>query len=394
MVTRRIRAPIGATAMARLRVLHVVRSMDLKTGGPAHAVRQISTNLVVQGMSVDIATTADSETIAEISDFDDGVRVLSFRRQIGRTWSFSLPLWRWLRENVGNYDVLHITGVFTFPAYIAARLALANNIPYVVRPAGTLDMFALRQKALKKKIFFLFFLRRVLQGAAAIHATSEAERQNLTFLDLGARCVVISLSVPLPPRRQSNDSTEKLNVLILARIHPIKAIPSLVQALHNLHNLGRDIHLTIAGDGLLDHVRVVKQLVEDLDMQALVDFPGFVGGDKKKELFRRADIFVLPSYQESFGIAVAEALAAGLPVIVSDQVALADEILNGGAGAVVPVNSPDQLAKRIDEFFDVKYREKIGRNARRLAESKFSAEDQGRFLRSLYEKVTTSAPIL
>ena len=376
-----------------IQVLQVIRSIDSSTGGPAFAVAQMTKVLSAREVSVDVVTTvpangnkAKPPITAQI--IQNGGRCFHFPKQIGKTWSFSLQLWSWLKKNVQNYDVVHITGVFTFPVLIGAREARKAGVPYIVRPAGTLDVYPLAQKAWRKRIYYWLFIKGILNGASAIHVTSESERKQLALLGIEDKCVVVPLSVMIPePTQVERKADRDLSLLFLSRIHSKKGLPVLIEALSILRQRGISATLTIAGDGSRAYLSEIKCLIREFELSDVVHFAGFVEGQEKTRLLGEADIFVLPSYQENFGIAVAEAMAAGLPVIVSDQVAIADEIMENNAGVVIPVDMPEVLADKILTFLDPEYLKQMSTRAREFVKSRFSADRQGQQLVHLYTKI-------
>jgi glycosyltransferase involved in cell wall biosynthesis len=198
---------------SKIKVLHVIRSIDPTTGGPAFAVMQMAKALSEGGISVDIATTTYPENdkegaLAAVPLVQDGTRCFSFPRQVDSTWSFSWELWSWLKKNVKNYDVVHTTGVFTFPVLIAALEAKKTGVPYIIRPAGTLDVYPLAQKAWRKKLYYRVILKRIIDGACAIHVTSEPERDQLSLLGVREKCAVIPLAVEIPRLIRTWESPE------------------------------------------------------------------------------------------------------------------------------------------------------------------------------------------
>lgn len=382
------------TTNKSIKVLHVIRSLDPSTGGPVFALAQMVKVSSERGFSVDVATTVSTddgkaEPPLTSQIIQNGARCFSFPRQIGKKWSLSLQLWSWLKKNISNYDLIHITGVFTFPALIAAYEAQKAGIPYIIRPAGTLDAYPLKQKARRKKFYYRVFVTKILDGACAIHVTSKSERKQLTSLFSKNNCVVIPLSITLPKSSAVKQKTNhNLNLLFLSRIHPKKGLPVLLEALSILRRRGIPAALTIAGDGSSTYLDKIKRLIRELELGEAVHFTGFVQGREKSRLFEEADLFVLPSYQENFGIAVVEAMAAGLAVIVSDRIALAEEIANNNAGAVVPVDMPEALADKILAFSDSEYLTQMGIRARNFAAGRFTAEKQGQQLEDLYTEIT------
>ena len=231
-------------------------------------------------------------------------------------------------------------------------------------------------------------LKGIIDGACAIHVTSESERDQLSLLGLEDACVVIPLSVILPElnkvmRKRGCD----LKLLFMSRIHPKKGLPVLIEAVSILRHRGISVVLTVAGEGSKTYLSEIKRLIRDLSLNDVVNLAGFVEGEAKVRLLEEADLFVLPSYQENFGLAVVEAMAAGLPVVVSEQMALADEIMENGAGVKVPVDRPEVLADKISTLVDSAYLEQMGSRARKLVERRFSADRQGNQLLKLYKSI-------
>ncbi len=376
-----------------MRVLHVIRSTDPLIGGPTQAVENMARALIARGISVDVAATVPlkdekANPTGRSSLLKNGARFFYFPRQLGTVWCLSVPLWRWIRARITDYDAVHIHGVFTFPVLMAARAARRSGVPYVIRPAGTLDIYPMTQKAWRKKLYYRFFLKSTLARANAIHATSASERNQLALLGLAGACTVIPLAVDLPVLNRAECQSERiLRLLFLSRIHPKKGLPILLRALAVLRDREIEASLTIAGQGSKAYQKELKRLIDALGLHSTVEFVGFVTGKEKSRLLALADLFVLPSYQENFGIAVAEAMAAGLPVVISDQVALAEEIIRGGAGVVVPVDQPEALADAIGGFTKPGYRFRMGRRARQLVERHFASDIQGQRLEELYRRI-------
>jgi len=376
-----------------MKILHVIRAVASTYGGPSIAVHQMAVGLVEQGIKVDIvSTTADGNSELnvpiETPVLKNGVRYFYFPRQIGKTWCFSWPLTRWLYAHIKKYDLLHIHGTFTYPILIASQLAKRANIPYIIRPAGTLDSYCIAQKAWKKQIYYQTIFQRVLKAAAAIHATSLSEQNNLVQLGVGTKTWVIPLGVNVSILKKINNQTNSpLQLLFLSRIHPIKGLPVLFQALAIVKTQGVSPILTIAGDGEPDYVQKLKKMLDLLDLQEQVKFIGWVQGEKKTTTFVNSHLFILPSYHENFGIVVAEAMAVGLPVIITDQVAFSKDVLRSEAGVVVPIDSPELLAEAILKLSDPNIREHLAHNARMLIEEEFASTVQHRKLINLYEKL-------
>jgi glycosyltransferase involved in cell wall biosynthesis len=298
-----------------------------------------------------------------------------------------------LYDRVRDFDVVHVHALFSFAAIPGCRAARRAAIPYVMRPLGTLDAWSLGQKSWKKTPYLWLIERTHLAHAAAIHATSESEAEAVRALGYGDKVRVIPLGVPFPDdaERHKGENNALTRLLFLSRLHPKKGLPLLLDAVGQARSMGSRVELVIAGDGPRAYLTELEAHVQALGLGAQVRFVGHVEGDAKRRLFADTDIFVLPSKQENFGIAVAEALAAGLPVIVSDQVAIAHDIAAARAGRVVPL-SRDALSNAIISLAaDEAERLAMGGRAAALARERYSWTATARALLSLYEELAASS---
>jgi len=244
---------------------------------------------------------------------------------------------RWLWANAGSYDVVHVHALFSYATIPGCRAAARAPVPYILRPLGTLSNWSLGHRRWKKRPYYALLERPHLAGASAIHVTSEAEGEDVARLGYGERARVIPLGVDVgerPSRRAHADSgNEPLRLLFLSRLHEKKNVPLLLRALAAT-NSSRRIELTVAGDGDPGYRDRLAALSDELGLRDVVSFTGHLDGVAKERAFAEADCFVLPSAHENFGLAVAEALAAGLPAIVTTNVALARDVHAVGAGLV------------------------------------------------------------
>jgi len=325
-----------------VKILHVIPSAAPVDGGPNLAVRAMARGLIDRGVHVTIATTnaAGDGTLDVPLDapvIDGGVVYRFFARTVPGSWKFSWPLTRWLWANAGRYDVVHVHALFSYATIPACRAASHAPVPYVLRPLGTLSEWSLRHRGWKKRPYYSLLERSHLERASAIHVTSDAEAVDLARLGFGDRTRVIPLGVEVPERRNTRAPAigGPLRLLFLSRLHEKKNIPLLLRALASDGPTRRGVQLTIAGDGDPRYRAELERLTGELRLGDRVRFVGHVDGDAKDALFATCDCFVLPSAHENFGLAVAEALAAGMPVILTPGVALAGAVAVAGAGIVV-----------------------------------------------------------
>lgn len=368
-------------------------------------LRTLVEGLSGAGVEVHVATTEDGVE-EERQLVRGGVTWWRFRRQTG-FYKFSWPMNRWLEEHVGDYGIVHIHALFSFAPMAAAYWARRRGVPYIVRPLGVLNQWGMknRRPGLKKWSFRLIE-RRILENAAWVHFTSEQEREEASKLGVRMRSKVIANPLPATVRARAGrfrarypELKERRIVLFLSRVDRKKGLDLLLAAFAAAQGDFPDAVLVIAGSGDAALERELRAKADSLGITASVWWPGFIEGEEKQEAFADADVFVLPSYSENFGIAAAEALAAGCAVIVSDQVAIEADIRAAQAGLVVPCETA-AIAQAIREMLaDRAMRAAMASNGRALAEANYSIESVTKKMVGAYAEmgaasVTSGAPPL
>ena len=382
-----------------MKILHVIPSVSPVYGGPSQAIRPMVSYLAKSGIEVDVATTtADGKKELNVSlkepQMDCGAQYFYFPREHPRRWTFSPEMGHWLKRNADNYDLIHIHSLFSYPTFTACRAARNRKVPYLLRPLGTLSPWSIAYKAWRKKLYYGLIEHENLSAAAAIQATSHLEAQGIEQLGFGSKTHIIPLGINFQPPSHQKDFSIPPKILFLSRLHPTKALPVLLESLLILQREGIHLSLLIAGDGDPHYRRRLEKQVEELGLMKQVKFLAFVEGEAKIRVFNEADIFVLPSYQESFGIAVAEAMAAGLPVVVSDQVGIAPEIQEYGAGVVVPCSAASLAGGLKSIIMNPFLRQQMGKRGKELVQDKFSWEKVTPKLVSLYKMILDGKPSL
>jgi glycosyltransferase involved in cell wall biosynthesis len=377
-----------------LNILHVIGSTAPRYGGPSLAVRAMAAGVASRGAKVTVAATnADGPGRLDVpldrAVIENGVEYRHFEPSLPGEWKFSWSLTRWLFAHAARFDVLHVHAAFSYSTMAGCRAAWHAGVPYVLRPLGTLDPWSLGHRSWKKRPYYGLIERAHLERASAIHVTSESEAAAITRLGFGRLTHVIPLGVDIPAGvgapRATHDGPVRL--LFLSRLHPKKELPVIFRAVRRLVDDGAAVRLTVAGTGDAPYEAELRAQVASLGLGAHVDFVGHIEGEAKWAAFADADIYLLPSRQENFGIAVAEAMAAGLPVIVSDQVAISTDVLEADAGEVVAID-PEALANAIARLAgdDVR-RARLGANAAKLARDRYSWSHTTDQLMSLYHMV-------
>ena len=395
-----------------MNVLHVIPSFAPRYGGPIVAAQGLTRELVRRGHDVSIATT----NVDGPGELDvplgrpvpmAGVDVWYFPIQRPRWYHFSAPMGRALRDMVRQADVVHIHSVFLWPTTAAAFWCRRLGVPYLVRTTGALDPAALSKRyersrtsvvsKAKKWLYLKSLGRRDLGGAAAIHVTSEAELESAQRLSLSPEARVVPLGVSEPPSPGSNDCVAvrqqysildgRKIVLFLSRLDPKKGLDLLAEAAASLAESRDDFALVVAGSGVPDYEAAVKATYDTHGLTGRTAFTGMVVGEDKWRLLRAADVFVLPSRHENFGIAVVEAMTAGTPVVISDQVGIHREIDEAGAGLVTTLD-PADVAGAIGRLLDdPDAAERMGRAGAALAAERYSWERVASDVEALYEEI-------
>ncbi|XPM55966.2 MAG: hormogonium polysaccharide biosynthesis glycosyltransferase HpsP [Leptolyngbya sp. IPPAS B-1204] len=338
--------------MKSLRVLQIVPSLSLVYGGPSQMVLGLSKSLAAQAIDVTILTTdANGDTGQTPLDvpldravLQDGYQIRYFHCSPFRRYKFSPLLLNWLVDHAHEYDIAHIHALFSPVSSAAAAIARWKKLPYILRPLGTLDPADLQKKKQLKRLYAALIERPNLAGAAAVHFTSDQEAKVSERFGTVTRDVVLPLGVELPNiaepiqkdqiRSQLGLPLDQPLVLFMSRIDPKKGLDLLLPALEQLLAEGVEFHFVLAGANPQDpnYENQIRAQVQASPLAHCTTMTGFVTGAAKAQLLQAADLFVLPSYYENFGIAVAEAMALGVPVIVSDQVHIWQEIAQAEAG--------------------------------------------------------------
>ena len=386
-----------------MRILHVISSVAPAFGGPSKAVLEMCRELARRGEDVEIYTT-DVDVRGRLNvplqtplDFD-GVRITYFPVQAISLYKISLSLARALRESIPSFDVVHIHSLYQFPASVAAFYCRRYRVPYIIRPHGTLDPFMFQHHRARKWIYETLCERRNLAAAATLHFTTEDEKLLAETTGFRFRGTVIPLGVtidetPEPLAKLAErwpETAGKKIILFLGRINFKKGLDILCPAFAVIAHQREDVHLLLAGPDNEAYGRQVNQWLTHERIVHRVTFSGMLTGIAKKTVLAESFMFVLPSYTENFGIAVVEAMAAGLPVVISNKVNIWREVEQGRAGIVV---SPEPLAtaaaiRRLLE--DPQTAARMGKRGMELARQRFSWNTAGAALVESYKQIVAS----
>jgi glycosyltransferase involved in cell wall biosynthesis len=340
-----------------MRVLHATGSIAERQGGPSAALIGLALAQRRQGLEVSVLTNNHNDARPRMAVLRAaGVEVITIPRPNGAGRLARHPSTQ-VAAAVRDNDVLHVHGVWEHLAFEAATAATRARVPYVIRPCGMLDAWALRRRPFRKKLYLAWRLRRMLEQAAAIHCTTRMEALSTAELSVQFPAIIIEPNgvaidefEPLPARggfRAAHAIGDRPLIVFLGRVHPGKGVEYLLPALRLLRT--SDAVAAIVGPADSAFAAQLKQQAATTATTARVIFTGLLAGPERIAPLVDADVVALPSEHENFGVAVIEALAAGCPVVVSDHVGIGQEIIAEGVGSVTSLD-PASIAAALDNW--------------------------------------------
>jgi glycosyltransferase involved in cell wall biosynthesis len=395
-----------------MKVLHVIQTLSPRHGGPATSLRTLAREQALAGLHVSICATTDSsqagsaETISNGPIKEDKVTIY-FHKPYFKPLLFSNKLASWLKNEISGFNIVHIHGLYRFPVTYAAWCAQKKGVPYLISPHGSMDPFLYRQSrygiaALPlKRLYERFFDIPNLNNASAVHYTAKDEAERASFLKLRARAVIVPNGINwnsyehLPAtgflrRNLGLDAMTPL-ILFLGRINFAKGLNLLVPAFAQVLRKLPQARLAIVGPDNEGYAARVKRWCRKQDIEKKVFFVDPLEAEEVQKAYVDADVFVLPSYTENFGMAVVEAMACACPVIISNQVNTWREIKDAGAGIVVELD-PERIAQAICRILqNHKEAKAMGVQGRRAAKELYSLPQVIKKFTRVYEEIIEEA---
>jgi glycosyltransferase involved in cell wall biosynthesis len=387
-------------------VLHVQSTLSPKLGGPSTFLPQLVKAQADAGLEVVVATTnvdpATREGAYRRPGWDTlangAVPVFYGAVQVHKLM-VSRSLGAYLRQATTHFDIVHVHGLYRFPTTAAAYWSRRVGVPYIIRPHGSLDPYLYERSSASvwlKRLYERAFDLPNLNFASAIHYTADGEQERASFLQLRSPSFVVPNGLDwdryrVLPRRGELRARWAIGdapvILFMGRLHFGKGLDLLVPAFQAVRQAIPDAQLVIAGPENDGYGKKVRAWVSERGLDPAVHFVGPLHGSDVVQAYVDSDVLALPSYSESFGMAVVEAMACALPVVISDRVNIHDEISKSGAGLVTRCDSDDVAGALLSLLSDPERRRSMGHDGRRRVEERYSWPDVVKALTTEYELV-------
>ncbi len=361
-----------------MKIVHFIGSMEKTAGGTAVYMQLLGAELK-NHMEITIVTANVSHPV-EL----EGIRLITCDLRISRWFALKKDFQRILEEE--KPEMVHINGIWNPQNWLFQQVAQSLKIKVLISPHGMLEPYILQRNPAKKKLALFLYQRKALKKADFLHATAASEMDQIKLLGFTNPVTVIPNGVDIPKIKQKYniEPDSFLNILFLSRIHPKKGIELLIEAVSKISN---NLKVTIAGEGEAKYIQELKEFVLKKKVEDKFNFIGGVYGAQKWSLYEKADLFVLPTYSENFGLVVSEALAAGVPVITTKGTPWKDlETYNCGWWIDLDVLN---IEKAINEALHMNPADlrKMGKRGKKLIRQKYDIKAVSRETLNMYERV-------
>ena len=373
-----------------MNVLHLIPNIAAKMGGTAYAVINI---LAIEKRIGFKSTVISINSDGVGAELPESAELVTLKPSFPKRFLFSRSTIQWLEKNAHHYDIAVIHTIWGGLQAKAADILYRLNVPFVIWPHGSLDPFDLQKKQYLKKLLGPVMIRPMLDKSKAVICTAKREAETIELYGSKTIPAVLPLPVPFSTKKGQRDrfrqkyhlADDTFVLLFLSLIYYKKGLQILIPALKKLSAEYPNIKLVIAGSDLNGYEKKVRGWIQEYHIEDHVIMTGFLSGQEKYDAFAGGDCFVLPSMNENFGIAVVEALNASLPVLISRNVYIWEEIIESGGGWVCDY-SVESLAESIKKILENPSDLKNKKQQAIHAAKQFSLENLGTLYRNFYER--------
>jgi glycosyltransferase involved in cell wall biosynthesis len=345
--------------------IHIVPSIEEEASGPTYSVVRLCESLVENGHQIILMTLGNTK------------RNFKFHRSYARVkWFYRLGISPTMKSDIermvrkGSVEYIHSHGLWMMPNIYAGWIAKKYNIPLIVSPRGALSEKAMKTGSkLVKSFFWNFFQKKVLISASCFHATSNSEYKDIRRMGFKQPVSIIPNGIDFQENIKKIKHPFK-TLLFFGRIHPIKGIENLLYAWSEVQIAFPNWRLKIAGPGEKRYIEKVKLISNTLSLQR-VEFVGALYGEDKWNAYRNADLYILPSFSENFGMTVAESLSVGTPVITTKGTPWSG-LVNKKSGFWVDENKESLASCLHEALADILQLRAMGENGKRWMTQDFS----------------------
>lgn len=361
-----------------MKIIHYIPSIDRNTGGTATYIRLLAKEL---GKLCELhVLTHNSENPLPM----ENCKVHYVPRYNPFSYGWKVLMSTFFERIQPN--MIHVNCCWIPDCAAIQRLAKKKGYKVVLTPHGMLEPWIVRRHYWTRKLpALIVYQKAAIQMANYLLATADSERENLLKLGYNPNVKVVKLGIDVDGILLKKSWAKTKQILFLSRVHVKKGITFLIEAASILREQLEGYKILIAGEGDVDYVALLKLQIADKGLQDIVHLIGGVYGEKKWELFQTSDFFVLPTYSENFGLAIAESLASGTPVITTVGAPWCD-LNDSNSGAWIEIGTKS-LVDTFQKFLALSDEELevMGRNGRRLIETKYSAKTMAEEMLKVYK---------
>lgn len=363
-----------------MKIVHYIPSIDRTAGGTSTYMQMLAKGLGEISEVHIITHASENPLVME----NCTVHYVHNYQPFSYSWKITIAF---LLDEI-KPDIVHVNCCWMPACAAVQRIAQKRGYKVVLTPHGMLEPWIIKRHYWTRKVPALWLYQKAaVQRADCVQATAESERDNLLKLGYNSNIKVVRLGIDAESIEIKRSWKKSRQILFLSRVHVKKGINFLVETADVLRNELQGYKILVAGEGEADYVEAMKRMICDRGLQDIVQLIGGVYGDEKWRLFQTSDFFVLPTHSENFGLAIAESLASGTPVITTVGTPWSD-LNSSEAGAWIEIGT-EPLVETLRRFLSLSEDEleTMGRNGRKLIETKYSAHVMAEQMMEVYKSV-------